>query len=98
MAVISPFFSCASSQKFPKYLLRNYPVCNKLDNTNFEEWDKIFAQREQYNKEHPEGKTFRRWKTFKDEDGVVRCTKCGATDDIGGCPECQSEKEFLKGE
>ncbi len=69
-----------------------------MDNTeqNFEEWDNIFAQREVYIKEHPEEKNMLRPKTFKDEEGVVRCTKCGGVENFSTCPECVEEKKFLR--
>jgi hypothetical protein len=61
----------------------------------YEEWDKIFEQQEQYKKENPHIKNNKRSKTYIDEDGVVRCTKCGSTDDISGCMDCTNEKEYL---
>jgi hypothetical protein len=62
----------------------------------FKEWDKIYDLRDSYIQENPELKQFRRYKTFKDEDGQIRCAKCGSTSDISGCPECQEEKKFLR--
>lgn len=62
----------------------------------YKEWDEIFAQREEYQKENPELKKIKRPKTFKDEEDNTRCTKCGSTEDIGNCPDCVGEKEFLK--
>lgn len=62
----------------------------------FSQWDKIFAQRDEYAKNNPELETLKRFKTFKDIDGQIRCSKCGATEDIGNCPECQEEKQYLK--
>jgi len=61
----------------------------------FEEWDAIFKEREKYLKENPEAREMKRPKTFEDPDGAIRCTKCGSTEDIGGCIDCESEKEFL---
>lgn len=61
-----------------------------------EEWDQIFAQRDEYLKNHPEARNITRPKTFIDEDDNTRCTKCGSTEDIGGCPECLGEEEFLQ--
>jgi len=61
----------------------------------FKEWDEIFKQRDEYLEENPDSRNQPRPKTFKDQDNNVRCTKCGATDDIGGCIDCKSEKEFL---
>lgn len=63
---------------------------------NFKEWDEIFEQREAYLKLHPDANNIKRPKTFEDENGDIRCTKCGSTQNISTCPECVSEKEFLK--
>jgi len=62
----------------------------------YQEWDAIFQEREKYLEEHPQAKDIKRPKTFKDQDGNIRCTKCGSTNDIGGCIECTTEQEFLK--
>lgn len=62
----------------------------------YEEWDAIFKQRNEYIKEHPEAKNIPREKTFIDPEGKIRCTKCGATEDISGCIDCVSEKEYLQ--
>lgn len=62
----------------------------------FKEWDEIFKQRDKYLKENPQARNQQRPKTFQDYNGSVRCTKCGSDNDIGGCIECKSEKEFLK--
>lgn len=67
-----------------------------MNHKEYAQWDKIYELRDIYAEENPELKQFKRFKTFKDEDSQIRCTKCGATDDIGGCPECKEEKSFLK--
>ena len=61
----------------------------------FKEWDEIFKHRDEYLEKNPEMRNQPRPKTFKEDDDKVRCTKCGATEDIGGCIECVSEREFL---
>jgi len=66
-----------------------------MKENDFGEWDKIYDLRDAYAKENPEIKSFKRFKTYKDEESVVRCAKCGATEDISNCPECQEEKKFL---
>jgi len=67
-----------------------------MENNEFGDWDKIYNLRDSYYKENPDLKTLKRFKTFKDEESIVRCAKCGATEDISGCPECQEEKEYLR--
>jgi len=68
----------------------------KNSNKQFQEWDKIFEELEKFKEENPNFHFNKRPKTFKDEDGEIRCTKCGATEDLSNCPECVSEKEYLK--
>lgn len=67
----------------------------KTDN-QFNEWDAIFEELDNFKKENPDFIFNKRPKTFKDEDGDIRCTKCGSTQDISSCPECVAEKEFLQ--
>jgi len=62
----------------------------------FKEWDEIFKQRKEYLEENPEARDRERPKTFEDDEGDTRCTKCGSTNDIGGCIECVSENAFLE--
>ena len=68
----------------------------KNEDTQFQEWDRIFDELNKFKKENPDFKFNNRPKTYKDENGDIRCTKCGATEDISNCPECVTEKEYLK--
>lgn len=67
-----------------------------MDKNELNDWDKIYAKRDQLIKEKPERREFKRFKVYKDEESTIRCAKCGSTEDISGCPECQEEKKYLK--
>lgn len=67
-----------------------------MGNTNFQEWDMIFNEINNFKKENPDYNFLKRPKTYKNEFGEICCTKCGATEDISNCPECVAEKDYLK--
>lgn len=62
---------------------------------NYEQWDKIFAKRKEYEKINPISKTSKRYASYKNEKGKKCCSKCGRGDEIGTCSDCLAEKEFL---
>jgi len=67
-------------------------------NTNtdaFDEWDRIYNQIDEAKKNNPNlVKSIKKSKTFTDEDGDTRCSKCGSTDDIDSCFECLQQKNI----
>lgn len=65
-------------------------------NPNYEKWDEIYKFREFIVDENPELKNMKRKKTYVDPEGIIRCTKCGATERIAQCIDCKTEQEYLK--
>lgn len=60
-------------------------VCYKI-------WDEIYQLRNEIKKERPELRTKKIKKTFKDENGIVRCSKCGSSKNISKCADCIAAK------
>ena len=62
---------------------------------DYKEWDEIYKRREDIKEENPKLKNIKRSKTFKDEENTIRCAKCGSTQRISKCIDCEGEKEYL---
>jgi hypothetical protein len=67
-------------------------INNEID---YNEWDKIFKIRKEYEKYNSQLKISIRYESYTNEKGCICCSKCGIGSQIGTCSDCIGEKEYL---
>ena len=63
-------------------------------NNDFISWEKLRDKRKKIRKEFPDIKSKKSNRTFKDEYGIIRCSRCGTDKNIDGCGDCLQMKKI----